>query len=445
MNVDDVERSGGSAQSVIVAVDARTAGGLVEEFDRLRRAAEDGGDRSLLDISVEAVSRLGSGGFRCAVLVESKAALPGKLERAERFLEELDESARDLACEETVYVGRAREEPEVGFVFPGQGSQFPGMGEQLQRRFDWARDLVDRANQVVGDFDGRGLSEYVMPTAERGVSEEERVRLEKRLVSTEIAQPGICLVSMLWNGRLRALGVEPSVVAGHSLGELTAFYAAGLLDRDQFLELAALRGRAMAETDGEGAMAAMRCDRERARELIDGIDGEIVVANLNTPKQTVVSGTEDAVDNAVRRAFSEREVAKVLPVSDAFHSSLVEESTETLREEANVSESSGAPEVPVVSSVTGDTIDEKIDLRSYLAEQVTKPVDFISVSEVMIDRADLIVEVGPGDVLTGFVTKNAEDAVTVLPTETAVGDASDLHRLLATAHAMGLELEWDRL
>ena len=153
------------------------------------------------------------------------------------------------------------------------------------------RRLVARGRQRAGD-----TAHLPPPRSRRGRRRAEGV--DRVLARTEIAQPAICLASLLHARYLAHLGLQPQVVGGHSLGELTAFHLAGAFDEETLIKLAALRGRAMAarrKRSLAGAMASLACSRTEAETLIRGIPGYVVVANINSPRQTVVSGEEEAV------------------------------------------------------------------------------------------------------------------------------------------------------
>ncbi|MBW2686413.1 MAG: acyltransferase domain-containing protein [Deltaproteobacteria bacterium] len=154
----------------------------------------------------------------------------------------------------------------------------------------------------------------------------------RALTQTEVAQPAICLASLLWLQFLERLGVKPFAVAGHSLGELTAFRAAGALDEKAVLQLAALRGKLMGEVPVEGSMASLVCDPDEVRGLLERIDGYVVIANINSATQTVVSGDSAAVTATVELATKNGIRARELPVSAAFHSTHFNDTVAALRE-----------------------------------------------------------------------------------------------------------------
>ena len=218
--------------------------------------------------------------------------------------------------------------------------------------------------------------------------------------ATEIAQPAIVRDSLAILRRLRELGIEASVAVGHSLGELTALCWAGVFDEDQAVRIAEMRGRFMAALTGpQGAMAGIGANEQETRELIGG--EQVVIAALNAPRQTVISGENAAVERVAALARSRGINGTALAVSHAFHSPLVAPAAAPLAE-LLVSETMRAPARTVISTIAGRELTAADDIRSLLRDQITAPVRFhqaIAGAGVV----DLWIEVGPGDVLSGLV------------------------------------------
>ena len=225
-------------------------------------------------------------------------------------------------------------------LFPGQGSQTPEMRDHVARL---APDLLERVTELVG--------------------EDPFPRVEE---STRFAQPAIFCASIT---AYDALGLEPGVAAGHSLGELAALAAAGVLDRDAALELVVLRGRLMAEADDTGSMLALvGATEEEAREI--AAHAGVTVANDNAPGQVVLSGTREALALAEEDARDHGRRALKLNVAGAFHSPLMEPAVAPFTE-ALASTAIGEPRFPVVSCATTQPFS---DVRAELAAALTSPV-----------------------------------------------------------------------
>ena len=251
-------------------------------------------------------------------------------------------------------------------LFPGQGSQTPEMREQVARL---APDLLERVVDLVG--------------------EDPFPRVEE---STRFAQPAIFCASV---AAYDALGLEPGVAAGHSLGELAALVAAGVLDRDDALELVVLRGRLMAEADDTGSMLALvGATEEEAREI--AAHAGVTVANDNAPGQVVLSGEREKLAQAEEDARDHGRRALKLNVAGAFHSPLMEPAVQPFREALDAIEL-GEARFPVVSCASARPF---TDVRAELAAALTSPVRWrgtmLALHEAGVTR---FVEVGPGKVL----------------------------------------------
>jgi len=219
-------------------------------------------------------------------------------------------------------------------------------------------------------------------------------------VTTDVAQPAIVRASLERLNELRRLGIEAHCAIGHSLGELTALHWSGALDEQQLLELATFRGNAMQQLAGDGGMAALSCGEDDARALMDD---DVVIAAFNGPQQTVVSGPGAAIDRTIERARARGIGATRVPVAAAFHSPMMAPATWPLREYASNLAARG-PGRGVFSTVTGDWLRPETSLPDLLATQLTAPVRFREAVEAVAREADLLIEVGPGRVLTNLAS-----------------------------------------
>lgn len=277
------------------------------------------------------------------------------------------------------------------YVFPGQGSQFPGMAKDLYESDPVAREMLEKANEILGFritdimFDG---------TAED-------------LKQTRVTQPAIFLHSVVLAKCLPDF--KPDMVAGHSLGEFSALVAAGAMDFEEGLRLVSIRAQAMQKAceTNPGAMAAvLALPSETIEKICLECDGIVVAANYNCEGQVVISGEKDAVEAACARlkeAGAKR--ALPLPVGGAFHSPLMEPAREELAEGIEKA-IFRTPSCPVYQNVTALPTTDPDEIRKNLLAQLTAPVRWTqSVVNMIGDGAGHFVELGPGKVLQGLVAK----------------------------------------
>ena len=283
------------------------------------------------------------------------------------------------------------------FVFPGQGSQFVGMGKDLYENHTVAREMFDKANEILGFritdlmFDGT----------------------DEDLRQTNVTQPAIFLHSVV-RAKLMGDDFKPDMVAGHSLGEFSALVAAGVLGFEDGLKLVYQRAMAMQEACEvePGTMAAvLALADEKVEEVCANTDGVVVSANYNCPGQLVISGAYSAVEKAcelMKEAGAKR--ALILPVGGAFHSPLMEPAREKLAK-AIENTNFGDPICAIYQNVTAKAETDKNTIKQNLVSQLTAPVRWTqSVQSMWNDGATMFTEVGPGKVLQGLVKKIAPEA-----------------------------------
>jgi [acyl-carrier-protein] S-malonyltransferase len=280
------------------------------------------------------------------------------------------------------------------FMFPGQGSQAVGMGKDLAEKFPAAKKRFDDADRILG----RGLSGICF----QGPEDELKV--------TSTTQPALFTLEAAIVDVLAEKGIRPAVVMGHSLGEYSALYAAGVVGFKEGLALVARRGELMAQAgkSAPGAMAAVvGMEKEKIAVLLTSITGGTVVcANENTPEQTVISGDVSAVNTAcemLKAAGAKRAI--LLPVSGAFHSPLMAAAAAEF-EKALTGVAFGNPSCPVICNVTAKGETNGQTIKNLLVKQLVSPVRWVdSVLYLKGLGITAALEVGPGAVLQGLVKK----------------------------------------
>jgi [acyl-carrier-protein] S-malonyltransferase len=267
------------------------------------------------------------------------------------------------------------------FLFPGQGSQEVGMGEKLYKELPAARRILDRANEILG-YDLRDLMFH-------GPIE--------NLTETQYAQPAIYVCSAMHLEKAKEQGIGFAYVAGHSLGEYSALYAAGIVSFEDGLKLVDIRGKAMAAQNGKGAMAAvLGLNEEELRAyMVPGV----VMANLNTKTQIVISGMEDGIHKIREKLGSKDIKVKKLAVSAAFHSPQMAEAAAVMKAEIERTPMR-RPYVFFISNVTGRMAADLKEIRANLISQITGQVRWYdSINTLVREGVEQFYEVGNGQVL----------------------------------------------
>jgi acyl transferase domain-containing protein/acyl carrier protein len=365
-------------------------------------AAGAAGNRRLARLAHESQEAYRPGASaRLAVLGADPKSLETKLVEAANRIEGAPREAFALPDGTAYGVGPC--DGKVAFLFPGQGSQYVGMGAGLAMEFRAALGVWDQAADLALE-PGGPLHEKVFPRPGFG-PEKEKADLA-RLTATQWAQPAIACVSLSQLALLEGIGLRPDLTGGHSLGEVVALRAAGVLASDaDLLTVARRRGELMAEAAAiPGAMTALSLPVEKVREILARLASRVVVANHNGPAQVVVSGATDDVAGLEARLTAEGIGFQRLPVATAFHSGLVSGACEPFaRFLAGVPFAS--PTLPVYSNALAAEHGTDPDgLRSALSGQIASEVRFVEMVEAMYAAgARTFLEVGPGAVLTGLL------------------------------------------
>ncbi|MCA9175810.1 MAG: acyltransferase domain-containing protein, partial [Planctomycetales bacterium] len=385
-----------------------------------------------------------------AIVAESLEDLVVKLESAQAALQKGDEKLSDprgifLALSPR---GQSTEGSQVAFLFPGQGSQYTDMLSDVALNFHEVRQALDEASGALADAWDRPLGRWIYPPS--SFSEQEKQQREQDLASTDVAQPAIGAASLGMLRLLRALGIDADCYAGHSYGEWTALCASGALHSGDLLKLSLDRGqlmRAAASRGSAGGMVAIAAPGARVAELLEPLE-EVWLANLNSPQQTVVSGTEQGLDRLEQAAREAKLKTRRLPVACGFHSPLVESAAAPLSDVLRQAPWQ-TPQAPVYSNVTAAAYpDDLAELQDQLSVHLRSSVRFVEQIEAMYAAGvRTFVEVGPGQVLTGLVDRILHDQ----PHLAVATDSKSRRGLVQLSHALaqlltaGVSLDLDPL
>lgn len=285
------------------------------------------------------------------------------------------------------------------YIFPGQGAQFVGMGLDLYENHDLAQELFEQANDILGF----SITDIMF----EGTPED--------LKQTKVTQPAIFLHSVILS-KVMGDDFKPNMVAGHSLGELSALVANGTLNFEDGLKLVSQRALAMqkaCELKPSTMAAVLGLDDEVVEKICEETAGIVVPANYNCPGQLVISGEVEAINSAcekLKEAGARR--ALLLPVGGAFHSPLMEPAREELAAAIEATNFS-TPICPIYQNVPTTAVTSADEIKANLISQLTAPVKWTqSVQQMIKDGGKSFVEVGPGKVLQGLVRKINSDTET---------------------------------
>ncbi len=327
------------------------------------------------------------------------------------------------------HTGRtAGQRPRVAFLFTGQGAQYVSMGKGLYRSNPVFRRALDRYFALVNEHLDRPLQEVVF-------GEDDEL-----LKQTRYTQPALFCVQLALADLWRGWGVVPDIVCGHSVGEIAAMVVAGGLSPADGARLAAIRGRLMGELPAGGTMAVVAAPEAVVRGVL--ASGTCIAA-VNGPRQTVIAGPVEAVDQTVRQLEASGHKVTRLPVSHAFHSSLMKPILGPFRE-AIRDIRFHAPKLTFVSTVTGAVASEELTDAQYWVDQIRRPVRYADAARTILEMADVCLEIGPHPVLVGLAQ--------TLPEASGKTFASSLRRqrddeavvadAVAALFAAGMPIDW---
>src|SRR5574340_863200 len=353
---------------------------------------------------------------RIAIDYGDAAELIARGEKALKAFETNAANAWQALTAQGVYRGSG-EPGKLAFLFPGQGSQYVNMLKDLCEVEPVVADTFKEADEIMTPILGRPLTSYIYVEGD----EESLKKAEGALRDTAITQPAMLTANVAMLRLMNKFGYTPDLVIGHSLGEYAALVAAGVLTFAEALKVVSARASEMKKVSmaDNGGMAAVSAPLEEGEKVLASIDDYAVIANINSPLQSVIGGSTSAIEKALAAFSAAGFQATKIPVSHAFHTKIVAPASEPLK--AVIGRMSlNTPKIPVVANVTGElyptTREEILDI---LGKQVASPVQFIKGMQTLYAQgARAYVEGGPKRVLNALATDNFKDKtdVTLLAT-----------------------------
>ncbi len=423
-----------------VVLGGRDDADLVKQLERLATEAAD--DRAPAPAAPDPA--LADAAVRVAIDYADAADLAAKAGKAVKAFGSGSPAMWKMLRAQGVFVGRGPA-PKVAFLYTGQGSQYVNMLKDLRGHDPIVAETFAEADRVMTPLLGRPLSTYIFVDQDDPDAVNE---LQQQLMRTEITQPAVLATDLALTRLLGSYGIRADMVIGHSLGEYGALVAAGAMTFEAALEAVSARGHEMASLSVEdnGAMAAVFGPLTEIERVVDSIDGNVVIANINSNNQAVIGGATEAVERAVATFQAEGVTAARIPVSHAFHTSIVAPASEPLKQALERLDLH-APTLPIVSNVTGDFYPAGADLETMLdllGRQVASPVQFVRGLHTLYDAgARVFVEVGPKKALHGFVEDvlgEHEDVLALFTNHPKSGDLASFNAALCGLWASGLGL-----
>ncbi len=408
---------------------------LVERLQELQKGAA-AGPAVPLEADLRATERI-------AIDYSGPADLAEKCAKAVKALAVNQPAVWKALRAQGIFRGRGPA-PKIAFLYPGQGSQYANMMRGLREREPIVADTFAEADTVMKPLLGRPLSEFIFvdPADPAAIAE-----AEENLRQTAVTQPAVLATDLALTRMLEAYGIRPDMTMGHSLGEYGALVAAGALPFADALEAVSARGREMTRVAmaDNGRMAAVFAPLTEVERILQGIDGYVVIANLNSDKQAVIGGASAAVERAMAAILEAGFNVVPLPVSHAFHTSIVAPASEPLRrtlERLHLKTGN----IPIVANVDGEFYPTGPDARramlDILARQIASPVQFVKGLRTLYSAgARVFVEVGPKKALHGFVEDilgEHSEVMALFTNHPKFDDAVAFNQALCGLYASGL-------
>ncbi|HKV08228.1 MAG TPA: acyltransferase domain-containing protein [Thermoanaerobaculia bacterium] len=406
----------------VLPLSARSPEALREMAGKTAALLASPGDGALHDVAYTAAVRRGHHEHRLAAVGGSR----------EETAERLSAFARGEAVAGLAVGRRVREAGGVVFAFSGQGPQWHGMGRQLFAEEPVYRAAVEECDELLRPHLGGSLLT--------------RLEEDGALDRTEIAQPALFSLQVGLAALWRSWGVTPAAVVGHSVGEIAAAHAAGILLLEDAARVVALRGRAMEPARGRGKMAAVEIPVDEALAAVAGFDGLLEIAAVNGPASCTIAGDPEALEEAVSQLREQGATCRMLRVEYAFHTAQMEPYDADL-EAALADLRPGAAEIPMASTVTGALVAGPELDGSYWRKNVRRAVLFAdAVGTLEREGYGLFLEIGPHPVLAASIAQCADaqgrEASVLASLRRGRDERETLLESLGSLYTLGLPIDW---
>ena len=337
---------------------------------------------------------------RLAIVATDENDLKKKLENAANIISKKPEES--FSYPNGTHYSVTKISGSTAYLFPGQGSQSIGMSGGLATHFYEPQKVWDEIGKIKLSEDS-SLKDIVFPKAV--FTEEEKQDQKQKLTATEWGQPSLAATSIAMLSLLKTVGIKADCVGGHSLGEVTALYEAGVLDLESVLKVARKRGELMAVSSGiSGSMTAITLPADETKLLLEKWGSDVVIANYNSPEQIVLSGPTSSIEVVEKKLKDETNISPIrLHVSTAFHSPLMKDACKPFGEflkDIPFKE----PKLPIYSNAEAAPYPKETDkIKNILEKQISHPVRFVEQIEAMYKSGvRTFIEVGAGSVLTNL-------------------------------------------